>query len=178
MLETDGLNIPDYTSILPGASGFEGVSVSSYEYQLNRSKDNQTTYQQFRTRIRILLAGRAGEEIAVGVSHISDGASSDLEQATRYASRFFAKCGFAPQMDQPGKSGVNLYVIIQPVSDSEQAQLEVLVREFLQEEYNSILKILVDNIKLMDAVAKRLLSDPIVDQSELSLIYSDYQSQP
>ena len=81
-------------------------------------------------------------------------------------------------MDQPGKSGVNLYVIIQPVSDSEQAQLEVLVREFLQEEYNSILKILVDNINLMDAVAKRLLNDPIVDQSELSSIYTDYQSQP
>ena len=178
MLETDGLNIPDYTSILPGASGFEGVSVSSYEYQLNRSKDNQTTYQQFRTRIRILLAGRAGEEIAVGVSQISDGASSDLEQATRYASRFFAKCGFAPQMDQPGKSGANLYVIIQPVSDSEQAQLEVLVREFLQEEYNSIFKILVDNIKLMDTVAERLLHDPIVDQSELSSIYIDYQSHP
>ena len=178
MLETDGLNIPDYTSILPGASGFEGVSVSSYEYQLNRSKDNQTTYHQFRTRIRILLAGRAGEEIAVGVSQISDGASSDLEQATRYASRFFAKCGFSPQMDQPGKSGANLYVIIQPVSASEQAQLEVLVREFLQEEYNCILKILVGNIKLMDTVAKRLLNDPIVDQSELSSIYTDYQSQP
>jgi hypothetical protein len=39
----------------------------------------------------------------------------------------------------------------------------VLGREFLQEEYNFILKILVDNIKLMDAVAMRLLKAPIVD---------------
>jgi len=175
MIESDGLNIPDYTSILPGASGFEGVSVGSYEYQMIRSKDNQTTYKQFRGRIRVLLAGRAGEEIAVGVEQISDGASSDLEQATRMASRYFAKCGFSPSMDQPGNSNANLYVIVQPVSESEQAQLEVMVRQFLQIEYDITLEILRKNFPLLHDVAERLMVDPVVDQAELREIFYKYR---
>jgi ATP-dependent Zn protease len=53
-------------------------------------------------------------------------------------------------------------------SDSEDADVEALVREFLANEYRIVRERLAANRALLDDVAERLMWDPVVDQDELA----------
>ena len=169
VLESGGKDIPDYTSILPGASGFAGVTVDSYGYNYS-TKDEDYNYKKFRGYIRMLLSGRAGEELLGGAEGVTAGASNDLERVAGHAGEYFAKYGFAPTMEKAGQSESNLAVIVGKPSDSECAHIEKLVREFAAEEYRYVLQTLTKHCDLMDDVAARLLCDPVVDQSALAEI--------
>lgn len=169
VLETGGKDVPDYTSIVPGASGFGGITVESYGFYYAKG-DDQTTYQDFRQKVRIGLGGRAAEELLVGVENISNGATGDLKRATKSAWDAFANWGFAPSMEQSGGSESNLAVVFGKPTDSEFAHFEALIRNFLATEYRVVREMLAANRALLDDVAERLMWDPVVDQDELTEI--------
>ena len=164
ILDSNGKNIPEYCSIVPGVC-FSGIVTESITY--HQSLGDRTTYAAFRHRIRIGLAGRAGEELAFGPEYVSTGASGDLESAWKKASRAFALWGFAPDMTTPEKSASNLAIIVGKPSPSEDAHLEGLTRQFLSDEYSVVLQQLAAHRPLVEAIADRLMRDPIVDQGEL-----------
>jgi len=170
ILEYEGQNVPDYTSILPGASGFGGVSVVSHGYLYKVGDDDTETFIRLRRRIRVLLGGRAGEEVLVGPEKISSGASNDLEKATQYARNAFSFAGFAPAMDEPGQSESNLTVIYGDPTETEYAHIEKLTREFLAYEYKTVRDKLNQNKIILEDIAKCLIDDPILDQNELAKI--------
>lgn len=173
ILESGGLNVPDYTSILPGASGFAGISVESNGYYL--LKGNEWTFDDYRKRIRISLAGRVAEEIISGPERVSDGASSDLINATNCCMRMFALCGFSTEMHVPNQAEVNLSVVIDnEITPSQSVHIEKLTREFLAQEYRVVRDKLNTHRSVLDEIASRLMTDPIVDQDELSEICSRY----
>ena len=58
-------------------------------------------------------------------------------------------------------------VVVGDPSPSEGVYLEGLIRQFLSDEYRVVLKQLADHRSLVDAIADRLMWDPIVDQGEL-----------
>jgi cell division protease FtsH len=95
ILDSNGKNIPDYWSIVPGAD-FKGVVAESIAYR--ESLGGRTTYADFRHQIRVRLAGRAAEELAFGPENISSGACGDLESVWKRSSRAFGRWGFAPDM--------------------------------------------------------------------------------
>lgn len=172
VVDSDGNNIPEYTSIIPSVS-FRGIVVESYSFHY--SKEGINTYKDFRHNIRICLAGRAAEELEFGIEGITTGASSDLEQATKCASSVFSNSGFVPQMEVSGRSGSNLAVLLGEASNCEVDYFNMLVRVCLEKEYEVVKSILEKNRSMMDAIAKRLMFNPILDQSELSAIYSEHQ---
>lgn len=169
VLETGGKDVPDYTSIVPGASGFGGIMVESYSFYYAKG-DDQKTYRDYRQQIRIGLAGRVAEELLVGAENVSNGAMGDLESATKSAWNAFARWGFAPSMEKPGGSESNLAVVYGKPTDSEYAHIERLSREFLATEYRVVRETLTANRALLDDVAERLMWDPVVDQDELAEI--------
>ena len=171
-LDSGGKNIPEYTSIVPSVA-FSGIVIESYAF--HHAHDEMNTYRDFRHNIRICLAGRAAEEVIFGVEGISSGAAGDLENASRHASNAFAFWGFAPQMEKNGRSGSNLGVVFGKPSLSEMKHVETLVRQFLEEEYEVVKTMLEQNRSLLDAVAERLVADPILGQDELSAIFSARQ---
>jgi hypothetical protein len=171
ILDSSGKNTPDYCSIVPGAY-FKGIVAESVSY--HQSLEDRTTYASFRHQIRIGLAGRAAEELAFGPENISSGASGDLISAWKSAYNAFAHWGFAPGMTTPEKSSSNLAVVIGDPTPSEYAHVEGLIRQFLAEEYQHVLKRLADNRTLVDAIADRLMWDPIVDQDELREICEQF----
>ena len=171
ILDSSGKNTPDYCSIVPGAY-FKGVVAESVSYY--QSLEDRTTYASFRHQIRIGLAGRAAEELAFGPENVSSGASSDLGSAWNSANCAFARWGFAPGMTTPEKSASNLAVVVSNPTPSEYAHVEGLIRQFLAEEYQHVLKRLADNRSLLDAIADRLMWDPIVDQDELKEICGQF----
>jgi hypothetical protein len=164
ILDSNGKNMPEYCSIVPGAY-FKGIVAESISY--HQSLEDRTTYATFRHRIRISLAGRAGEELAFGPENVSSGASGDLESAWKSTNRAFARWGFAPDMTTPESSASNVAVVVGDPTPSEAAYLEGLTRKFLTDEYRVVLKQLADHRPLVEAIADRLMWDPIVDQGEL-----------
>ena len=167
VLESGGMDIPDYTSIVPGAAGFGGITVESYGFYFSKN-DDQITYQDFRRDIRVSLGGRAAEELLVGAEGVSNGATGDLKNVAKQSARAFARWGFAPAMEKPGQSESNLSVILGDPTPSEYAHIEKLAREFVADEYRYAVRKLTEHRELLNDVAERLLWDPVVDQDELT----------
>jgi len=164
VIDSGGGNVPDYASIV-SSSTFKGVVVESYEYHSNLG--DLHTYEAMRHKIRVRLGGRAAEELILGPAQISSGASSDLETATDHATDAFALWGFAPDMDEAGKSASNLAVRLGNATPSSDAHVEGLVRGFLAKEYGVVMEMLAKHRLFVDAIAERLLADPMLDQATL-----------
>jgi len=173
IIDSDGENMPDYCTIIPGGD-FEGVVVGSLEF--HQSKDASMTYAKFRHLIRVSLAGRAAEELAFGPEHVTNGATSDLETCFRRSSQAFMNYGFAPEMKSSMDSGSNLAVVIGQPSPSEYVHIEEMVRKFLASQYAEVCNILKENNNLLNAVAERMLWDPVVDQFELKEIWRQVEA--
>jgi hypothetical protein len=165
VIGSGGENIPEYASVAPTAQ-YNGVMVQSYAYGLE-SGDFET-YADFRERVRISLAGRAAEELVFGAERVSNGCTEDLRSATDRAGTAFALWGFAPAMEREGQTASNLAVVDSDApSASETAHVERLVREFLAAEYAAVTAMLTEHRALLDAIAERLLREPIVDQEAI-----------
>jgi cell division protease FtsH len=167
ILDSGGNNIPDYCSIVAGAD-FKGVVAESVSY--HQSLGDRMTYLDFRHQVRIGLAGRAAEELAFGSGNVSAGASNDLAKAWQRAYMAFSRLGFAPGMDSAEASASNLGVVVGDPTPTESEYVESLIRQFLGCEYMIVLKLLGDHRPFLEAIAERLMWDPVVDQSELSEI--------
>ena len=163
--DSDGRNVPEYSTILEGRD-FKGAVVDSYTYRC--SLDAQRTYRDTLHKTRILLAGRAAEHLFAGVQNISTLATSDLTTATRVASKAFGRYGFAPNMIDAKTASSNLALVLGTPSPSEYEHLEALSRRFLAKEYETVLELLTADRALLDAIAKRLMRNSVMDQAELT----------
>lgn len=167
ILDSDGSNVPEYSTII-GGGYFSGAVVESMSYKC--TKEGFKTFADFRHSVRIGLAGRAAEEIVFGSEDVTTGAANDLEKAARHTMFAFASWGFAPEMLNGG-SATNLAVIFDKASNSEQQHVEMLTREFLANEYRHVCQRLQLSVRLIDAVTEKLLSDHVIDQTELTRIH-------
>jgi cell division protease FtsH len=129
------------------------------------------TFENLLLRTRIALAGRAAEEIYFGPSGISSGANSDLSNATRLSFHMFAHSGFHPLMEKGQGTSANLAVIgLGDVNELEYNRIQSEVRQFLSIQYEHVMAILKGNGDFVEAVAQRLLWDPVIDQEEMTQI--------
>jgi hypothetical protein len=171
VIESQGRNIPDYCSIVP-ARDFAGIVMESLSYLDGLE---EFTFENLLLRTRIALAGRAAEEIYFGPIGISSGANSDLSNATRISFHMFAHSGFHPQMDLGQSTSSNLAVIGRDEIDQLQNdRIQREVRLFLSTQYEYVLDVLKKHRNFVDAVADRLLWDPVIDQLELTEIASQF----
>ena len=165
VIDSGGFDVPDFCTILPSVES-RGVVVSSLSHLHDAGA--MMTYDTFRHSVRVSLAGRAAEELVYGPLQVGNGASSDLEAATRLAFRAFGGWGFSPAMDTPEASRSNLAVVVDAPAEAEIAHNVGLVRQFLAEEYTHVLVALRKHRALLDAIRDRLLVDPVIDRSELA----------
>jgi len=173
MLDSNGRDMPEYSSIIP-CSDYKGVMVDSVNYAYTH--DDLHSYDDFRHDIRILLGGRAAEELIFGPTGISTGSRTDLANSCRQATRVFARYGFAPAMDEEGASASNLAVILGDATPSEFQHLESLTRGFLATEYGIVLTMLRVNRSLLEAVTMRLKERTVLDQQEMEAIWRQFKA--
>lgn len=164
ILASGGKAVPDYASIVP-SGGFRGVVVNSVSYSDAHSEE---TYTDLQYRVRVGLGGRAAEELIFSPIGVGSGAVADLQTATRMTTWLFSRAGFAPDMDQTGVSSSNLAVVTEGLSSLAELRIQRMVRRFLEREHAEVIKMLNENRAFLDAVADRLMWDPIVDQGEMA----------
>ena len=167
IIASNGENVPDYASIVP-SKNFEGVVFESLAYYDNL---DEITYKFLLLKTRIALAGRAAEELFFGGLNISSGANSDLSSATRMCFRLFAYSGFHSKMDGQAISASNLAVLnLGEVDPLQYERVSKDVRNFLEDQYLYVMNTLKEKRAFVDAVAQRLLWDPVVDQEEMKIL--------
>jgi hypothetical protein len=172
ILDSNGINIPDYASAFPGRD-FGGVVVDSYEYM--KTYHRQMSYRDYEHKIRVGLGGRIAEHFMLGVENITvNTASADLENTTNMCRTMFGFGGISLDMRNPEKISNNLAVVVDRASDSEDAHIEELTRQYLKKQYDFVFNLFSLNKDLLTNIASQLKKQRILNQKELSDIYQNH----
>jgi len=172
ILDSNGINIPDYASAFPGRD-FGGVVVDSYEYM--KTYHRQMSYRDYEHKIRVGLGGRIAEHFMLGVENITvNTASADLENTTNMCRTMFGFGGISLDIRNPEKISNNLAVVVDRASDSEDAHIEELTRQYLKKQYDFVFNLFSLNKDLLINIANQLKKQRILNQKELSEIYQKH----
>lgn len=179
ILDGDGRQMPEYATIVPGATfgGFVLPSLDKIE-----SSARSRTYADCVQQLRLSLAARAVEEIKYGIGAVSTGAGggpgSDLHKASVLALMMFAVYGFSADPKDPAQSGKCVFV--HPTGDpSDWMQDPVLVanaRQLLDHVYLETRQVMRDHWALVELIAQGLITDDMLDESSLLALYARYQN--
>lgn len=174
VIDSGGINIPDYVSVIPGHQ-FRGISVDSYAYL--GDIHGKYSYEDSRHKVRVLLAGRAAEAILFGKTKVGTfGARSDLMTASSIAKELVGLCGFPVDIDEGGNCSGNLLVPDGEPTASEQAHIENQARKYLSVQYEHVEKTLMDNKQLLVALSDRLMEKQVIVQREVREILDAIKS--
>jgi cell division protease FtsH len=135
-----------------------------------------TTRQQLINDIMISLGGRASEEIILG--EISTGASSDLQSCNSVARSMITKYGMSRRLsnmvfgsDEEVFLGKD-FGHVQNYSEHVAAIIDEEVQLIIDEAYKQVIDILKSKMKILQAVAGRLLEIEKIEGPEFEAIYT------
>jgi len=172
MLDSKGLNIPEYATAFPGRD-FSGLVVDSYDYM--KTYHRQMSYRDFEHKIRVGLGGRIAEHFILGAENLTvNTASSDLESATNMCRTMFGFSGISLDIRNPENVSDNLAVIVDRSTASEDVHVENLTRQFLKKQYDHVFNLFSLNKDLLIQIINRLKAQRVLDQKELHMIYESY----
>ena len=139
-------------TIIPSTKGAGGFSLSIPKDSLYMTK------QKMLANMKILLAGRASEELIFGADEITTGAGSDIEKASGLVMDYINKYG----MDE--SFGLFNSDILNTPPTSE---LMDLCRNKLNELYSETKNILTENLNVLHTIASALLEKETLNASDI-----------
>ena len=151
-------------TIVPHTSGALG-----YTMQMPEEEKYLQTSQELMTELRILVGGRAAEEVVFATK--TTGASNDIQRATALARSMIAQFGMNEELGLMAPATVqNQYLDAQTYLDCSQetaAMVDKEVKKLLQSCYQDAKNILTENRELLDEVALFLLNKETITGDEL-----------
>ncbi|RKP35207.1 peptidase family M41-domain-containing protein [Dimargaris cristalligena] len=131
--------------------------------QLPEMDRSHQTRQQYEAQIAICMGGRAAEELIFGHDHITSGASSDIQSATRYARAMVTLYGMSD------KVGLIAYrpEDAKEVSAETKQVIESEVKRLIDTGYGWANKVLVDHRDQLDRLANALLEHETLTQKQI-----------
>jgi cell division protease FtsH len=134
------------------------------------------------TQLAILMGGRCAEEIFM--HRKTTGAGNDIVRATELARKMVCEYGMSDlgpltygKKEQEVFLGRDL-AQARDYSDDTAKQIDVAVRAFVDEGYQSAYKILEDNADVMHRMAAALLERETLDKAEIDLIIAGQELPP
>jgi cell division protease FtsH len=126
--------------------------------------DDQTGFSknEMEALIRVSLAGRVAEQLMM--NDINTGASSDFENATKIAQNMVTQYG----MDE--KMGVVVYSGSMPISSETQREIDMAVKNILDQCYKEVVAILTKNKDKLESLANALLEKETLDSEAVKKI--------
>ena len=125
--------------------------------------------------IRHAMGGRAAEEIVF--SHLSTGASNDLEQATNWARQMICKYGMSDRLGPVsyGDEGGDVFLgrdlmHRKDYSDEKAREIDDEIEQVLGRMYDQARTLLSDNRDTLDRIAEALLERETLENRELDLL--------
>jgi len=134
------------------------------------------------TQLAILMGGRCAEEIFM--HRKTTGAGNDIVRATELARKMVCEYGMSDlgpltygKKEQEVFLGRDL-AQARDYSDDTAKQIDVAVRQFVDEGYRSAYKILEENAEIMHRMANALLERETLDKTEIDLIIEGKELPP
>ena len=154
-------------TIVPRTSGALG-----YTMQVDEGNHYLMTKDELINKIATLTGGRAAEELIFG--SITTGASNDIEQATKLARAMITRYGMSEEFDMVALETVtNQYLggdTSLACSADTQREIDRKVVELVKSQHEKALKILTDNRKKLDELAKHLYEKETITGEEFMSI--------
>ncbi|NLA86061.1 MAG: ATP-dependent zinc metalloprotease FtsH, partial [Clostridiales bacterium] len=160
------------TSLLPSKKQVQQVSIiprgrmSGFTLTPPEEDKNFDTRNDMLDQIRILLGGRAAEELVL--NDISTGASNDIERATAIAHAMVTKFGMSTRLG-PVKYGSEQYSD-RKSSDRVSSEIDAEIQAIVSDAYDNALGILTDAVDKLHAVADYLCRYEKMSGQELRAI--------
>jgi cell division protease FtsH len=146
-------------SIIPTTKGAGGYTLSTVENETVISKE------KIENQLKILLAGRATEEIFLGENKITTGAQNDIEKTTALAMDYISKYG----MDKDAGL-VNYKILSETFAIS--MDIEKSVKKLISDSYSEVLKIISENKEYLKLIKEILVEKEIIDDDDLCRVLS------
>ncbi|XP_027808896.1 ATP-dependent zinc metalloprotease YME1L1 isoform X3 [Marmota marmota marmota] len=122
------------------------------------------TRAQLLAQMDVSMGGRVAEELIFGTDHITTGASSDFDNATKIAKRMVTKFGMSEKL------GVMTYSDTGKLSPETQSAIEQEIRILLRESYERAKHILKTHAKEHKNLAEALLTYETLDAKEIQIV--------
>lgn len=142
--------------------------------QLPEGDKYSISYQWMVSRLAIMMGGRVAEEMKFGKDHITAGASSDIEQATKLARNMVTRWGLSPKLGTVayGENQDEIFlghsVARQHNVSEETARLiDSEIKRLIDEAYDTATKLLMEKKKDWTALAEALLEYETLSGSEI-----------
>lgn len=157
-------------SIVPRTNGALG-------YTLNIPEEDVVlrTAQEMYNEVKILLGGRAAEEIQFG--EVTTGASNDLERANRILRKMITVYGMGEKLPNfVAEENTAQYLGGQSArvcSDEVYLEIDKMIIDKLNSLYKEVKQMLIDNKEIMDKIATRLLEVETITGEEFEEILKE-----
>ena len=165
-------------SLMPGTDTVEkisivprGVGALGYTLQLPEEDRFLMIEDEIRGRIATLLGGRAAEELIFG--KVSTGASDDIQKATDLAERFVTLYGMSDRLGPIAFEKAQQQFLEGAINPRRQVSPQIAeeidreVKSVIDGAHYIALTILKENQPLLEAIAKVLLEQEILERGEL-----------
>jgi cell division protease FtsH len=142
--------------------------------QLPETDKHNYTREYLQTRLAVMMGGRLAEEIFL--NQMSTGAGNDIEQATEMARKMVCEWGMSSLGPLTfGKKEEQIFLgreLSQHRDFSEETakQIDIEVRRFVSEGYDTAKKVLENNRETLVRIAEALLDREVLDANELKLV--------
>lgn len=160
-------------TIVPRTSGALG-----YTMQVDEGDKYLMRRDELENKIATLTGGRAAEEVVFG--SVTTGASNDIEQATKLARAMITRYGMSDAFDMVALETVsNQYLggdASLACSAQTQAQVDELVVQTVKQQHEKAIKILQENRRALDALAKVLYEKETITGEEFMSILNEQLS--
>ncbi|XP_066485124.1 ATP-dependent zinc metalloprotease YME1L1 isoform X2 [Tiliqua scincoides] len=122
------------------------------------------TRSQLLAQMDVSMGGRVAEELIFGGDHITTGASSDFDNATKIAKLMVTKFGMSEKL------GVMTYTDTGKLSPETQSAIEQEIRALLKDSYERAKNILKTHAKEHKNLAEALLTYETLDAKEIQIV--------
>lgn len=141
--------------------------------QLPEKDKYSQSYTEMESRLRVLMAGRAAEELIYGAEKITSGASNDIEKATGIARRMVKSFGFSKKLGlvKYGESNELQYLGYgygeqRDYSDETAKIIDEEVKRIIDEAYTDALRILTENKETLEKISDDLMKQEVLEGEE------------
>jgi len=171
------------TRLLPSQDPVHEVSIiprgmaGGYTMHIPTEDKSYHTKNGMLDEIKVLLGGRAAEQLKLG--DISTGASNDIERATDIARKMIMRYGMSERFGPIAYGSSNDEVFLgkewtqaKNYSEAVAAEIDDLVREIINKEYEETLQLLRDNDEKLENVSACLLELEKLDGEQFERAFS------
>ncbi|MCX5932832.1 MAG: ATP-dependent zinc metalloprotease FtsH [Cyanobacteria bacterium] len=171
----------DKVTLLPRSGGVGGFARTMPDEEILDSGLISKAYLQ--ARLVVVMGGRAAEQVVFGPSEITQGASGDLQMATRISREMVTRYGFSPlgQVALEGDGhevflGRDLLHTRPSYAETTGRKIDLQVRQLSQQALDQALTLLRPRRVLMDELVERLIEQETLGGEEFRVIVDRFEA--